>query len=143
MDFDVKSPFNRVFQVNGSDPPILESTEYTTDRTPGMKWIIQDTTTGDSVTLTPNANDGTAAGDDFAKGDFWLLTYKPFPQEVNDSPIDPSINLAPYLNGESTDNSDIVIWYGTHIQRSDDTSFANDPLLNGTYTPGPDIKANW
>lgn len=143
MDFDVKSPFNRVFQVNGSDPPILESTEYTTDRTPGMKWIIQDTTTGDSVTLTPNANDGTAAGDDFAKGDFWLLTYKPFPQEVNDSPNDPSINLAPYLNGESTDNSDIVIWYGTHIQRSDDTSFANDPLLNGTYTPGPDIKANW
>lgn len=95
------------------------------------------------MSLTPNANDGTAAGDAFAKSDFWLLRYKPFPTEVSDNPTDASINLSTYQNNESTDNQDIVIWYATHIQRSDDTSFADDPLLNGTYTPGPDIKANW
>ncbi len=143
MDFDVISPFNRVYQVNASGPPVLESTEYTTLRSAGMSWIIQDTTTGYSVTLTPNANDGTALDDAFGKSDLWLLTYKPFPTEISDSPVDPSIDLSSYLNDESTDNTDIVIWYATHIKRSDDTSFAGDPLLNGTYTPGPDIKANW
>lgn len=146
MDFDVNSSFNRVYQVNQAGAPVLKSTEYTTNRSPGIKWVIQDAVTGDSVTLTPNSNDGTAEGDSFAKGDFWLLHYQPFPAEVNDVvgiPFDPSINLAPYLNNEVTDNQDIVIWYATHINRSDDTSFANDPLLNGTYTPGPDIKANW
>ncbi len=144
MDFDVNSFSNNVYQINQTGPPVLETTEYTTNRTAGMKWLIQDTITGDSVTLTPNANDGTAEGDAFAKGDFWLLRYQPFPTEVSDTRAgSPSINLAPYLNNEPTDNQDIVIWYGAHTQRSDDTSFANNPLLNGTYTPGPDIKANW
>ncbi|MEP6946881.1 MAG: hypothetical protein ABJA02_13250 [Acidobacteriota bacterium] len=144
MDFDVNNANNNVYQTSSAGQPVLESTEYTTFRTPGMAWTIADPTTGDSVTLTPNAGDGSSSGDTFGQSDFWLLRYKTFPAEVNDSSGNGSgINLAPYLNGEATNNQDIVIWYGTHIKRTDDASFANDPVLNGSFLPGPDIKANW
>lgn len=143
MDFDVNGANNSVYQTSATGPPVLESTEYTTLRNAGMGWIITDPSTGDSVTLTPNVNDGTALGDSFGQSDVWLLRFKTFPTELDDTGTGSAIDLSSYLNGEATNNQDIVIWYGTHIKRSDDASFADDQVLNGIYTPGPDIKANW
>jgi hypothetical protein len=155
FDFDVNGPNNTVYELNrGVKWQTLKAVEYTQLRNPQTlrRWLITNPTTGESVMLSPNPDgkDGTASlggQTAFAQSDFWLLRYKPFPTELNDTSGNyPGIDLSSYFSTpEDTVNQDIVIWYGTHVQRQDDTSrMTTNQRLNGFYSPGPEIRAiNW
>lgn len=155
FDFDVNGPNNTVYELNrGIKWQTLIANEYTRLRSDQTlrRWLITNPTTGESVMLSPNpaGKDGTAAlggQTTFAQSDVWLLRYKTFPTEVDDTGGNyPGIDLRPYFSTpEDTVNQDIVMWYGTHVQRQDDTSrMTTNERLNGFYSPGPEIRAiNW
>jgi Cu2+-containing amine oxidase len=72
--------------------------------------------------LIPGANDSVA--DTFGRGDVWVLRF-------NDGQIDDGISAVPsqagasqanapadinrFVNGESTLNQDVVVWYAAHF----------------------------
>ncbi len=167
FDFDINGANNNVYELNygfaesfyelntGRKWQKLITSEYTQLRNEQTRrrWLITNPTTGEAVMVSPNpqGKDGTASLEGqsvFAQSDVWLLRYKTFPTEVSDTSGNNSgINLAPYFSTpEPTANQDIVLWYGVHLRRDDDTSregWSSD-RLNGIYTPGPEIRPiNW
>lgn len=100
------------------------------------KWRIGNVSTGEGYELIPGANDGTAKGDTFARGDLWLLRYR-------DSEIDDGVmatfpceaDLDRFVNGEAVSNHDVVLWYSAH--------FTHTPGDHG-HVVGPDLTpVNW
>jgi hypothetical protein len=90
-----------------------------------------------SCTIIPGLHDSNY--DKYGTGDVWVLVNHS--NEIDDgaactSGCPTSINIGPYVNGESTTNADIVVWYGAHCNRFD----ASNPLgLIGDHVLGPDI----
>jgi hypothetical protein len=92
LDFDITSPGNNdVDEFN--DPRLVpgsgwhrKSYEITRLRDPSRKrrWRVTHSPSGRAYEIAPGTNDGTAAGDAYAKGDVWFLRYKP--SEI-DAPI--------------------------------------------------------
>lgn len=161
FDFDIDSPDkNAVFPVvEGSfwQPPAI-ATEGQFYRNQGTQsWLVKNLTTGDGYKIVPG-NDGTAFNDPFAfgKGDVWVLQYHSSggsPTELDDPNTNASANIDAWVNSESVNNQDIVVWYGGHYDHTDGTGIANivDPvdtfnrnILSGDHVIGPDlIPASW
>ena len=148
LDFDVGTAENNEVREFNS-PPIFPPDNWHTLRFEarrlkrpelGRKWRIRNTQTGDAYDLIPGAEDGVA--DDFSRGDFWVLRF-------NEGQIDDGISAAPsqagdpqpnapaginrFVNGESTRNQDIVVWYSAHfthdLHEDEDTGHVLGPTL--------------
>lgn len=80
------------------------------------QWRIMNTQTGNGYQLIPGDNDGTE-DEAFGRGDFWVLHNNP--NEIDDHSKQwerkKSEDISKYINGESTANTDIVIWYTAHF----------------------------
>jgi hypothetical protein len=80
---------------------------------------IQNLATGDTYTLSPGRNDGTATGDTFARGDVWILARDPNGGELDDghnsTSTNTEIDLDQFVNGQNVQGADIVVWYGAHF----------------------------
>jgi hypothetical protein len=133
FDFDIVTEGNNVVSEFNS-PPIAPPSNWHTNRfevmrprnsTRSRKWKIENSTTGDAYELIPGPDDGVAHNAAmFGRGDVWILRH-------HDSEIDDGISAAPsqagvpqpnapadigrFINGESTFNQDIVIWYAAHF----------------------------
>jgi Copper amine oxidase, enzyme domain len=130
FDFDIVTEGNNIVREFNS-PPIVGSSNWHTFqfearrlRRPDLsrRWQVRNTQTGDAYDLIPGADDGVA--DTFARGDVWILRH-------HDSEIDDGISAAPsqadlpqpnapadigrFVNGESTFNQDVAIWYAAHF----------------------------
>jgi Cu2+-containing amine oxidase len=130
FDFDIVTEGNNIVREFNS-PPIVGSSNWHTFqfearrlRRPDLsrRWQVRNTQTGDAYDLIPGADDGVA--DTFARGDVWILRQ-------HDSEIDDGISAAPsqaeqpqpnapadigrFINGESTFNQDVAIWYAAHF----------------------------
>ena len=154
FDFDIVQPNNKVFQVERgrkflraitTEAAILRETQ--TNRS----FLIQNANGDEAYQLTPGMNDGSVTNDlgvltdTFGGGDFWLLRFKgtaASPGELDDPNTGAAANLAPWVNGESIDNQDIVIWYAAHQYRVDDASLTQmrDNVLTGKHVVGPDLR---
>jgi hypothetical protein len=123
FDFDIRTPGNNVaFEFN--DPPIAPGHhwhrfdyEVKRYRDPGHKrhWRVVHGPSGAGYDILPGANDGTAAGDAYARGDAWFLRWHP--NEIDDYPrtAETRIQIDKYLTAESLVRQDIVMWYGAHF----------------------------
>ena len=76
--------------------------------------------TGEGYDIIPGADDGVATASPdwpFPKGDVWILRYRG--SEIDDGvvAIGPpcEAGLDGWVNGESIQNTDVVIWYGAHF----------------------------
>ncbi len=80
------------------------------------KWRVMNTNTNAAYTLVPGENDGVE-DEDFGKGDVWILHYKN--NEVDDHVKQymrkKAANIDQFVTGESTANTDIVVWYAAHF----------------------------
>jgi len=100
-------------------------------------WAISNSSSPLSCTIIPGIHDSNY--DKYGTGDLWVLVNHA--NEIDDgvnctSGCSTSINIGPFVNGESTTNADIVVWYGAHCNRFD----ASNPLgLIGDHVLGPDI----
>jgi hypothetical protein len=122
LDFDIRTAGNNVIQ-EFNDPPIIAGTNWHTKSYEIMRyrnaannrqWRVSNAGSGDSYAIVPNANDGTALGDPYARGDLWFLRYRP--TEIDDAPIvGTEIQIDKYKNWESLVNQDVVVWYGAHF----------------------------
>ena len=125
--------------------PILTETKkarsYQTNRT----IVVQNAAGNEAVSIVPNLFDGYA--DTFASGDFWILRYQGTPAapvELDDPDVSPQINIDPWVNGESLDGQDVVVWYGAQFLHNDDASPLNPDRspdhISGDHVVGPDIR---
>ena len=77
----------------------------------------------------------------YADGDVWGVTYKV--TELLDDPINgdgeerTKAKVQTFVNGESINNADVVIWYGAHM------SHAGSEHSSPSSTVGPTIIASW
>jgi hypothetical protein len=76
--------------------------------------------TGDTYSIVPGTKDGSALNDTYARGDVWILARDPNGGELDDGynqtgGSGTAINLDPFVNGQSVQGKDIVVWYGAHF----------------------------
>ncbi|MEO7673483.1 MAG: hypothetical protein ABIU09_05330 [Pyrinomonadaceae bacterium] len=155
FDFDIVNASNRIYQLERGHK-FIKSVDTETALFKSVQknrsLLIQNALGDEAYQLVPGTNDGAvlnATGDlvdSFGVGDFWLMQFKgtaASPNEVDDPNSGPAANLAPFLNGESLLNQDIVVWYAAHQTRSDDLSrnMARSPeVITGNHIVGPVLR---
>lgn len=153
FDFDIVQPQNNIYLVERGKKfltPIRTETAFFRNYARNRSFVIQNANGNEAYSITPNLTDSTVTDangvliDTFGKGDFWLLKFQgtaASPGELDDPNTDSSINLAPWLNGESLVGQDVVIWYGAHQTRVDDASLRyNGQIIRGVHVIGPDLR---
>ncbi len=154
LDFDVVSPTNKIFLMERGRKfltPVATETAMFRNTQRNRGFLIQNSTSDEAYSITPNPNDGTVTNaqgiltDNYGAGDFWLFRFQgtaASPSELDDPNSGSAINVAPWLTGESLVNQDVVIWYGAHQTRVDDTSLTagSNQILAGFHVIGPDIR---
>ena len=155
FDFDVVSPINKIFKIERGRKFLTPvTTEASVFRSYQLNrgFVIQNSTGKEAYQITPNLTDGAVADtqgnltDTFGAGDFWLMQFKgtaAAPGELDDPNTTSAINIAPWINNESLVDQDVVVWYGAHSYRADDTSLASgvdNRVINGVYVIGPDLR---
>jgi hypothetical protein len=122
LDFDIETAGGNVVR-EFNDPPIVGRKHWHTKASEIMRlrstahhrrWRIANERSGRAYDIVPGGNDGTAAGDAYAKGDVWFLRYHS--TEIDDEPrVGTEIQIDKFRNGESIDGQDVVAWYGAHF----------------------------
>jgi hypothetical protein len=157
FDFDIVNPLNSVYQVERGRkflrPITAEKTllrNYATNR--GL--LIQNSTGDEAYSITPSLTDGVA--DTFGVSDFWILQYKnvvggtAVQNELDEGRVccggsQQGIAINPWINGESTVNQDLVVWYGSHFIHADGSNLINpdrdgSQILAGSHVVGPNLR---
>ncbi len=153
FDLDIGTPSgNRVREFN--DPPLIGSSKWRTRRyegqrarNPGRKrrWRVQNVDTGDAYDVVPGHDDGLASASPdwpFPQGDVWFTRYRGSEIDTGVVATGPPFeaNIGTFVNSESLDGRDVVVWYGAHVVH--DVS-AEGPGHHG-HVVGPDLRpASW
>lgn len=95
--------------------PLLTEAKRFRDYVRGRYWTIENLLSGELVTIQPGANDGIA--DAYAKGDAWFLRYRSTELDDgrNSTGSNTDANLDAFVNGESINEQDVVMWYSGHF----------------------------
>ncbi len=148
LDFDLRTPGNnQVLEFN--DPPIIGNSnwhekkfEIKRFRDPGhhRRWRVTNTSSGETYDIVPGPNDNSALTMPdwpYGRGDVWVLRYHP--NEIDDGSvaIGPPFEagLDAWVNGESVEKQDVVIWYGAHFTHD----IKNEPPGSFGEVVGPDL----
>ncbi|MGD9561484.1 MAG: hypothetical protein AB7F88_05065 [Pyrinomonadaceae bacterium] len=155
FDFDVVNAANKVYLMERGRRfrKLLENeTSFFKRRQTSRSVLIKNATGDEGYQLVPGTNDGTVTDalgnltDAFGAGDFWIMRYKGAPDapdelDDTDGPHYPGANIDPWVNGEPIVDQDIVIWYGAHQVRQDDSSRPNAPqVISGNHISGPTLR---
>jgi hypothetical protein len=145
---DVGTAGNNLVQ-EFNDPPLSGTTskwhnlnyEIRRARNPGRnrRWRVKNKPTGDAYDIIPGTHDGIAANMPdwpFGRGDAWFLRYHG--AEIDDGAIytGAEASLDSWVNGESINGKDVVVWYGGHF--SHDVNH-DEPGEFG-HIVGPELK---
>jgi hypothetical protein len=100
-----------------------------------QQWVVNNSVTGEACIIKSGLRDGNY--DKYGVGDIWILRNH-FPNEIDDSsqPGGSEAKLNPFINGESTLNQDIVVWYAVHWAHNNFDAPSHD---DGPATAGPDL----
>ena len=142
LDFDIGPTVNNRAEVyDGSRWQLIshETKQYRDGS--HQAWRITDPKTGSGYVVIPGPEDQTALGDDYGKGDVWVVHARE--NETSDyyDYIGTSANIDAFVQGASVDNEDLVVWYGGH--------FVHDAASDGDggnerHILGPTLKpVNW
>jgi Cu2+-containing amine oxidase len=111
-----------------------KSTEITRTKNPSSAraWAILDKRSGRGYHIIPGPNDGVA--DTFSHGDLWVMRYHPEEDKHGRQGNATSDDLHGYVDGESVDGQDVVIWYCGHLSHEahgggDEWHFAGPNLV--------------
>lgn len=111
----------------------------------GIFWTIENPNTHDAYKIVPNLNDGTAISDAYGGGDLWFLSYSA--TEIDDSGVASSTaaGLNSFVNGQKMQNTDLVVWYGIHIDHNRaGGQIMGHPNIAGQFVAGPDlVPVHW
>lgn len=152
FDIDVaEAGKNRITQYDTAflGTPVLTEGKSFRDYERNRHWTIENVNTGDAFKLVAGEDDSTAAGDAYGKYDLVFLRFKSgatnltneYDDGVNTTgPNNTQANLDQFINGESLDGQDVVIWYGAHFthivgQRKDGELPEHNNALGPVFTP--------
>lgn len=162
LDFDIVNQNNKVFQAERGRKFLQPvTTEMSTLRSyqTNKSLLIQNGSGDEAYLLVPNVTDGKT--DNFGRSDFWVLKYKnvdggtALQNEIDDGynrddgacteTGGTCININRFINNESIDNQDSVVWYGAHFKHEDgghllDPNRSGLVALSGSHVVGPDIR---
>jgi hypothetical protein len=148
FDFDVVNPNNKLYQIERGRkfqrPVINERADFRNYQT-NKSFLIQNGSGNEAYLLVPNPTDGRWNQDNltYGAGDFWFLKNPATGSELGTT-LNTEINISPYLNNESIDNQDLVVWYGAHFTHSDGENLSeadsSNLVLSGSHVVGPDIR---
>ncbi|MFC5146971.1 hypothetical protein [Streptomyces aureoversilis] len=134
LDLDVGgSTANRVDEFDDATgwTPVRLETQRTRNPAGHRQWRVVAPATGRGYALVPGANDGTA--DAYGVADLWVLRYRG--TEIDDGqPSDTRAHIGDFVNGESVDGQDLVVWYGAHFFHDE----AGPPPPS--HVVGPDLR---
>src|SRR5215210_2039521 len=147
FDFDIVTAENNVVWEYNS-PPITSSNWHINywevmryrNSSRSRRWWIENSTTGDAYLLIPGPDDGVA--DTFGRGDVWILRHYDWeiddgisaaPSQTGPSQPNAAADIGRFVNGESTYNQDIAIWYAAH--------FTHDVNAGIGHIVGPTLQA--
>lgn len=141
FDFDLATAGrNRFVEYNtrAFNSPILTESSRPRDYVRGRYWSVENIISGELLQIRPGDDDGLA--DFYARGDTWFLRYRS--TELDDGvnttgPNNTETKLDNFVNGESLDGQDVVMWYGAHFVHTAGTTSAIPYHHDGYY--GPDL----
>jgi len=109
LDFDIEGSENdRIVLPDGSIP----NREFNDLKSNSAFWTIEDSATGNSVTLTPSDDDGSPSS--FARWDVAARAYRS--SEVGRWRLGARGEIGEnYLNNENINSADSVVWYVSHL----------------------------
>lgn len=113
FDFDIEGAANdRIDQRGFLGGWVTQSSEFSRNNSLLRRWRVMDNVTGRGYSFTPGLSDGVA--DAWAVADLWGLQYRFSERDDGGATGGPNGNAAHmnnYLNGESINGRDVVIWY--------------------------------
>jgi hypothetical protein len=149
LDFDIRTAGNNLVREFNS-PPLFGTSnwhdknfEIRRPRDPGRhrKWRVENKTTHEAYDIIPGPNDGVAASmpdAPFGRGDVWILRYHG--GEIDDGSVATGppyeAGLDAWVNGESVNGADVVVWYGAHFTHD----VNHDHPGEFGHLVGPDLK---
>jgi hypothetical protein len=127
LDFDLRTAESNVVR-EFNDPPLFGGSKWHTKRfetqrprnpSRKRKWRVQNTTTGEAYDIVPGAGDGVATSSPdwpFPQGDAWFVRYRGTEIDTGVTATGPpyEANIGNFVNGESIEDTDVVVWYGAH-----------------------------
>ncbi len=131
LDFDIEGSENdRIVLPDGSIP----NREFNDLKSNSAFWTIEDSASGNSVTLTPSDDDGLA--NSFAQSDFAARAYRS--SEVGRWQLGARGDIGEYyMNNENINSADNVVWYVSHLPH------AASEGSSLWHASGPRIDANF
>ncbi|MGH9202633.1 MAG: hypothetical protein ACRD2A_15520, partial [Vicinamibacterales bacterium] len=148
LDFDIRTAGNNVVR-EFNDPPLFTSNwhnkhyEIRRARSPASKrkWRVENKSTGEAYDIVPGASDGVATAMPdwpFPRGDVWLLRYHGAEIDDGSIAVGPPFEagLDAWVNGESLNGTDVVVWYGAHFTHD----VAHEEPGEFGHVVGPDLK---
>jgi hypothetical protein len=148
FDFDIITAGNNVVEEY-NNPPIIGSSNWHTKRFEIRRprdaghqrhWRVRNKGTFQGYTILPGGHDGVA--DPYGVGDVWVLRYHG--NEIDDGQgftTNPALSRAgidKFINGESVDGQDVVLWYAGHFRHDESHP---DPA---GHVVGPELRSvNW
>ena len=149
LDFDLRTAGSNLVREFNS-PPLSGSSnwhdktfEIRRARDPGRqrKWRVVNKSTHEAYDIVPGPNDGLATAmpdSPFGRGDVWILRYHG--EEIDDGSVATGppyeAGLDNWVNGESINGADVVVWYGAHFSHD----VAHDHPGEFGHVVGPDLK---
>lgn len=148
FDFDIETAHNHLLR-EFNDPPLIGSSKWHSKnyeirrmRDPSRKrrWGVTNKSSKRGYTIIRGSNDGvTAATPDwpFSAGDVWIVRYRGSElddgQGLTTDPAKAKADIDKFVNGQSIDGRDVVIWYGAHFTHDE-----GGPQVS--HIVGPDLK---
>jgi hypothetical protein len=153
LDFDLRTAANNTVR-EFNDPPLVGSSKWQTrpfetqrPRSPSRKrrWRVQNTATGEAYDIVPGSGDGVATSSPdwpFPQGDVWLARYRENEIDNGVTATGPpyEANIGNFVNGESIQDTDVVVWYGAHATHD----VTHEEPGHFGHIVGPELrKAKW
>jgi hypothetical protein len=147
LDFDIDGAADEVVQQSrkflpGRDRWTTLVREATRKRTPLTSWRVLDRTTKRGYRIVPGLADGTA--DAYGVSDLWFLRYHANELEDGVSAVtapasETQTHISKFVNGESIDGTDVVVWYAGHFDHDE-----VHPSAGHGHIIGPELRpVNW
>ncbi|MDQ6733369.1 MAG: hypothetical protein M3Z35_04505 [Nitrospirota bacterium] len=148
LDFDIMTAGNNIVEEYNKPPIVAQNNWHTKkfeirrprDAGHQRHWRVRNKGTFRGYTLTPGQKDGAADG--YGVGDLWVLRYHG--NEIDDGQgftTNPGLsraNIDKFVDGESIDGQDVVLWYAGHFMHDE-----SNPAPGG-HVVGPELRPfNW
>jgi hypothetical protein len=134
FDFDIDGPpHDAILEYNTSTPDLgwgpgwhMKHSENTRVKNPAThrSWAVMDVGTSRGYHIIPGANDGH--GDAFSPRDLFVMRYRAT-EDLHGRQGDAfDDGLAAYINSEVAENTDVVVWYCSHLGHHAEVEHADE-----------------